>query len=205
MVISTKCPDNLILFDELLEYCKMSIQERQGSSKDFDPISGVELGGRDGGDQDRSQNRRGLPRALIENSSDLEQACVQQYANLRDGSIFPPFQCLPEENSISLEFYTTPDGFKYVPERHWCFLAEVIDVEFILRLRLFVRDKLGTTVPIAFHTEGRGTELVSEVQTGHTVAVLYALQHGFLDFTTGIRLEDCGAIKVSSSSPCLPP
>ena len=92
-----------------------------------------------------------------------------------------------------------------MPEKHWCFLAEVIDVEYILRLRLVVQDKSGTTVPIAFHTEGRGTEFASEVQPGQTVAVLYALQHGFLDFTTGIRLEHCREIKVRPSSLCLLP
>ena len=68
-----------------------------------------------------------------------------------------------------------------------------------MRLRLIVRDKSGNTVPIAFHTKDRGTELESEVQPRQTVAVLYALQHRFLDLTTGIRLEDSRNIKVSSS------
>lgn len=132
----------------------------------------------------------------IQTSAIFQQPLGRQSADFRNDRAFPPFWSLPEENSISLDFYTSPDGFNYFPERHWCFLAEVVSVEDFLRLRLIVRDKSGATVPIAFYTDGRGTEFADKVQPGNTVAILYAIQHGFLDFTTGIRLEDCSGIKV---------
>jgi hypothetical protein len=63
----------------------------------------------------------------------------------------------------------------YRPRKHWCFLAEIIDVEKFLRLRLIVKDKSGRTVPIAFYTDDRGLELdPSYAQEGFIVAILYA-------------------------------
>ncbi|KAI9782000.1 MAG: hypothetical protein M1839_005593 [Geoglossum umbratile] len=126
-----------------------------------------------------------------------EIAEVSQYADLRSEAAFPPFDDLPEENDISLEFYESEDGFSYRPCKHWCFLAEIIDVEKFLRLRLIVKDKTDRTVPIAFHTDDRGLELDPlYVQKGFTVAILYAEQHGFLDLSVGIRHENPTAIKI---------
>ena len=42
---------------------------------------------------------------------------TQQYATFRDEGIFPPFSSLPEEDSISFDFYTTLDGFNFIPEK----------------------------------------------------------------------------------------
>jgi len=121
-------------------------------------------------------------------------------ANLRDHKIFPPFSHLPDEKDIDLEFYNTLDGFRYVPTKHWCFLAEITDVEHFIRVRLLVRDKAGRELPVAFYTDGRGGEFArSQLRAGNTVAILYAQQHGFLDLTVGIRLEEESAIKVYTS------
>ncbi len=79
-----------------------------------------------------------------------------------------------------------------MPRKHWCFLAEIIDIESLFRVKLIVQDKAGVTVPVAFHTDGRGTEFAPSQL--HTVAILYAHQHSFLDLTIGIRQEEyCGA------------
>jgi len=144
-----------------------------------------------GGDEEQSLTN-------IQTSISPQQDPIRQSADFRSERIFPPFLSLPDDDSIDLDFYTSQDGFRYIPGRHWCFLAEVIGVESFVRLRLNVRDKSGTMVPIAFHTDGRGTEFEDKVQPGHTVTILYALQHGFLDLSTGIRLEDYSAIKVKS-------
>jgi hypothetical protein len=110
---------------------------------------------------------------------------------LRSKTAFPAFDGLPEENNVSLEFYESADGSSYRPRKHWCFLAEIIDVEKFLRLRLIVKDKSGRIVPIAFYTDDRGLELDPlYAQEGFTVAILYAEQHGFLDLSVGIRHED---------------
>lgn len=127
-----------------------------------------------------------------------ENPDVSQYADLRNETAFPLFDDLPEENDISLDFYESANGFSYRPRKHWCFLAEIIDIEKFLRLRLIVKDKADRKVPIAFYTGDRGLELnPSYVQEGFTVAILYAEQHGFLDLSVGIRHESPTAIKVN--------
>lgn len=119
------------------------------------------------------------------------------YADFRDELTFPTFDDLPDEDDVDLEYYDTVDGFSYSPWRHWCFLAEITDVELFTRVRLTVRDKAGTTVPVAFYTDGRGNEFApSQLQPGNTVAILYAHCHAFLDFTVGIRQEEYNLIKV---------
>jgi hypothetical protein len=76
-------------------------------------------------------------------------------------------------------------------------LAEIIDIELFVRVKLIVRDKAGASVPVSFHTDGRGTEFApSHMQSGYTVVILYAQQHGFLDLTTGIRQEEIDGVKV---------
>ncbi|KAI9163965.1 SET domain-containing protein [Paramyrothecium foliicola] len=115
-----------------------------------------------------------------------------KYADLRDESMFPSFESLPWENDLDLDYYNTHDGITYSPTKHWCLLAEIVDIEEFIRLRLLVRDKAGHEVIVAFYTDGRGTELRSQspLKRGHTIAILYPQQHGFLDMTIGIRVED---------------
>ncbi|RYP61730.1 hypothetical protein DL770_009731 [Monosporascus sp. CRB-9-2] len=126
-----------------------------------------------------------------------EKFAKQRYANFRNEETFPTFAGLPGENDIDLPFYDTVDGFTYTPRKHWCFLTEIMDVELFIRVRLIVKDKAGTMVPVAFHTDDRGTEFApSQLRPGYTVAILYAQQHDFLDLTTGIRQEQCDGIKV---------
>jgi hypothetical protein len=73
----------------------------------------------------------------------------------------------------------------------------VVEVSYIIRLTLLVRDKGGRQVPVYLYTDDRGKEpAVCGVQPGHTVAILYAHQHSFMDMSVGIRQEDIGTIKV---------
>jgi hypothetical protein len=121
----------------------------------------------------------------------------RQYANLRNEEAFPTFVGLPRGDDINLTFYNTVNGFNYTPRKHWCFLAEITDIEMFIRVKLIVRDKAGTAVPVAFYTDGRGIEFApSQLQPGYTVAILYAEQHDFLDCTTGIRQEEYYTVKV---------
>ncbi|KAL8356723.1 hypothetical protein RB601_001843 [Gaeumannomyces tritici] len=120
-----------------------------------------------------------------------------QHAGLRDEATFPSFNELPEENDLDLEFYESTNGFSYSPRKHWCFLAEIIDIENFLRLRLIVKDGAGHDAVVAFYTPDRGRELdPSCIRKGFTLAILYAEQHGFLDMSTGIRLEDPTVLKI---------
>lgn len=116
--------------------------------------------------------------------------------NFRGSRTFPTFADLPDENDLDLSFYETTDGFTYTPQKHWCFLAEIVGIENFIRVKLLVQDKSGFRVPVTFYTDDRGNEFAPQLQTGHTVAILYALQHGFLDMSVGIRLEECSGVKV---------
>jgi len=119
-----------------------------------------------------------------------------EYANLRDERIFPTFTLCPDENDIAFDFYT-PVNHVLRPNRHWCLLAEITNVEYFIRIRIITRDKSGEEFPIAFYLDDDAELDRSRFQVGRTVAILYPHQHGFLDMTTGIRQEEAGCVKVS--------
>ncbi|KAL2138078.1 hypothetical protein VTI28DRAFT_7496 [Corynascus sepedonium] len=120
-----------------------------------------------------------------------------EYADLRNDAMFPCFSELPGENEINLAFFESGDGFSYRPRKHWCFLAEIVDIQQFIRLRLVAKDKTGLEVPVSFYTPGRGSELDPLcLLKGSTLAVLYAEQHGFLDMTVGIRQEIPASVKI---------
>lgn len=128
------------------------------------------------------------------------QAANQQpvkYADFRTETTFPALSQLPVDFRFDVVFFKSINGSNYVPRKHWCFFAEITAIEILFRLTLIVRDKAGIPLPVAFHSQGRGEELPRELlREGYTVAIMYAKQHGFLDSTTGIRLEDSSLIKV---------
>ena len=121
---------------------------------------------------------------------------IEKYADFRNEETFPPFANLPEEHEINLSFYEISGNHVYKPRRHWCFLAEIFDVEGFIRLRLMVRDKRGVAAPVAFYADDKGAEFTHQARPGFTVAILYAHQHGFLDMTVGVRLEENSVCKV---------
>lgn len=113
---------------------------------------------------------------------------------LRNREIFPAFNGLPDERYVDLGFYRGGPG---QPNRHWCFLAEIVDFSFFTRLHMEIRDIDGRKVPLFFYTDGRGSELESaKIQSGYTVAILYAQQHAFMFDEPGIRHEDPARLKV---------
>ena len=119
------------------------------------------------------------------------------YQALQDPLAFPGFLSCPAEEDIDLQYYSSGDGYYFKPSRHWCLLAEIVDAVHFLRLRLNVRDRLGHVFPINFHLEGSEEPKVEQYITGHTIAILYPHQHGFLDMSTGIRQESMQSIQVS--------
>jgi hypothetical protein len=120
-----------------------------------------------------------------------------QPVDFRSRATFPGFIDLPDENEVDPEFYASSDGFTYRPRRHWLFLAEIVDFATLLRLQMDIKDVDGTTVPLFFYTDGRGSELAhSQVQKGYTVAILYAQRHAFVFSEPGIRHEEPTNIKV---------
>jgi hypothetical protein len=120
-----------------------------------------------------------------------------QPANLRNRATFPGFMDLPGKNVVDPDFYESSDMATSRPRRHWCFLAEIVDVTQFLRLQMEINDVDGRKVPLFFYTDGRGNELAPKlVKKGYTVAILYARRHEFKFDKPGIRHEDPGMIKV---------
>ncbi|KAI0528336.1 heterokaryon incompatibility protein-domain-containing protein [Xylaria digitata] len=117
--------------------------------------------------------------------------------NLRRRATFPGFIDLPDENAIDPEFYKSSNTGSYRPRRHWCFLGEIVDFATFIRLQMEIKDVDGTTIPLYFYTDGRGSELApARVQKGYTVAILYAERHQFMFSELGIRHEDPRMIKI---------
>ncbi|KAK0617771.1 hypothetical protein B0T17DRAFT_496265 [Bombardia bombarda] len=128
-----------------------------------------------------------------------------QLADLRNRTTFPNFNSLPHEYDIDDNFFSIVNNGSrmgsstYRPRRHWCFLAEITitDVGYFVRRNLHVTDRDGETVLLAFHTDGRGSEMDPWLlRQGYTVAILYAEYHQFAFSPPGIRLEDSGTIKI---------
>jgi hypothetical protein len=117
-----------------------------------------------------------------------------------DARYFPTFDECPDENYPDVDFYSLKYGHLLVPTRHWCLLAEITDVEYFFRLRLWTKDRSGKEFPISFYIEDNDRVLdLDRFQKGRTVAILYAEQHGFLDMTVGIRQESTSTIEVSQT------
>lgn len=118
-----------------------------------------------------------------------------------DERYFPIFDECPNENYPDMQFYTLQSGYLLVPTRHWCLLAEITEVEYFFRLRLWAKDRSGKEFPISFYIEEDERSLdLNQFQKGRTVAILYAEQHGFLDMTVGIRQESTSTIEVRQIS-----
>jgi hypothetical protein len=60
-----------------------------------------------------------------------------------------------------------------------------------------IQDITGVSIPLIFHTDGGGSEFVpSEVDTGCTVAILYANRSGFMHSDPAICLKESSNMKV---------
>lgn len=114
---------------------------------------------------------------------------------LRNSIKFPTFRDLPDENDVDPTYYDE-GPYRFAPRQHWCFLGEIVGSYGLCRALLRVKDKDGQVVTIGLYTDDRGQALVPQIKEGHTVAVLYGEQHGFLDMTVGIRVEEASIIKI---------
>ncbi|KAJ6126131.1 SET domain-containing protein [Penicillium samsonianum] len=112
---------------------------------------------------------------------------------LHNRATFPPFSSLPDDGGVDMGFYRGSDR----PQQHWCFLAEIVDFNFLARLHMKISDVDGRKIPLFFYTDDRGRELEpARLRRGYTVAILYAQQHAFIFDEPGIRHEDPARVKV---------
>lgn len=107
-------------------------------------------------------------------------------SDLRDGITFPCFPNCPHEKGGGLYlpvdftyFRVNPQNHRspalFSPARHWCFIGEVIDARYFLRLTLIVRDKDGNEVSVWFHDEDRGDRFVKGVQKPKAIETGYGM------------------------------
>ncbi|KAJ5742587.1 SET domain-containing protein [Penicillium nucicola] len=112
---------------------------------------------------------------------------------LHNRATFPSFSGLPDDRGVDTGFYRGSDQ----PHRHWCFLAEIVDFDFLTRLHMKISDVDGRKIPLCFYTDGQGRELEpARIRRGYTVAILYAQQHAFMFDEPGIRHEVPARMKV---------
>ncbi|KAJ5117804.1 SET domain-containing protein [Penicillium atrosanguineum] len=140
-----------------------------------------------------------VPNAL--GSTEFEDWLWKREASPRSGAqvglynraTFPAFSGLPEDRGVDMRLYRGSGQ----PRQHWCFLAEIVDFEFLARLHMEISDVDGRKIPLFFYTEGRGSELEpARLRRGYTIAILYAQQHAFMFDEPGIRQEDPARVKV---------
>lgn len=96
------------------------------------------------------------------------------YADLNDADFFPSWSDLP-----------------FSTDRHFCFLAEIQHCDGFLRYRTIVEDREGEEAVVAFYPDNYNDGFdFKQLKKGHTLAIMNALQHGFLDGTHGVRVEN---------------
>ncbi|SPO04399.1 uncharacterized protein DNG_07084 [Cephalotrichum gorgonifer] len=101
------------------------------------------------------------------------QAGTGSLSNLRNRWTFPIFDGLPDGNKRSLNFYKL-GGHGYMPQRHWAFLGEIIEITHRDGLKVRVRDVVGKCIPLS-SMPGTKPDL-SQVRKGYSIAILYAYQ-----------------------------
>ncbi|OCH85064.1 hypothetical protein OBBRIDRAFT_829124 [Obba rivulosa] len=118
--------------------------------------------------------------------------------DLRDKRAFPIFADCPYENKANTRYFISRGTGATLPRRHWCFFGEVVDFVVFGRLTIDARDTSGRIIRISFYDDNRGLRFVTndQVKKGYTVAVLYPLQHWFLDMSQGFRVEDVSKVMI---------
>ena len=112
---------------------------------------------------------------------------------------FPLFRDLPTDFDLHQEYYKEdPNTGFWIEACTWCFLGEITndDHSQFHRNRTVVRDRNGTeNIIVAFYPES-GSFDCNLLKKGHTICVMFAMQHYFLDGTRGLRMEDLDTITV---------
>ena len=113
---------------------------------------------------------------------------------------FPAFEDLGVDNALDLWYWKQSSFGCYEYAYTWCFVAEMVEVEIsqipFLRDRVHVRDRNGQdSIPVFFYPESGRFDL-QMLKRGHTICVMQAQQHYFLDMSIGLRIECLDTVKV---------
>ena len=116
------------------------------------------------------------------------------FTNLNDEDAFPPWMHLPDHGNRS-PYYYSPSG---TPKRHWCLLGEIQSFDPFIRYRTIIKDADDSRMVVAFYLDNYDAfDFSSKLKEGHTLAIMYAQQHTFLDGTFGVRVEEVDHFRVS--------
>ena len=136
---------------------------------------------------------RGGSTAQPRNSTDIMK-------NLR---YFPSFDDLGDENDLDDRYWMekNPKTRLWAQACTWCFLGEITNDETsqmpFWRNRVLVRDRNGKdNIPVSFYPDRGFPFNYRTLKKGHTLCVMLAEQHYFLDTTIGLRIESLDLVKV---------
>lgn len=117
---------------------------------------------------------------------------------------FPFFRDLPKDYELHQEYYMEdPNTGFWIEACMWCFLGEITNDDTsqmdFLRNRVVVQDRSGKdNITVAFYPEN-GSFDCKLLKKGHTICVMFALQHYFIDGSIGLRIESLDTI---TAIPC---
>ena len=111
-------------------------------------------------------------------------------------NFFPTFLNLPSDNSLDLKYYNDKLG---EPTKHWCLIAEIVEVVPHFRPMLKLKDKAGRVFLVTCYfdyEQGMPHEWTKHARKGNSLSIMYAEKHVSMDGQQGIRLEDVERVKV---------
>lgn len=146
----------------------------------------------------------------LEDSDDSATGEGLSYSDLRNRRTFLPYDKCPYPGDPpffrgSDSESDSEDGGKSEhkgPDRHWCFIGQIVANLSLGDVVLDVKDLNGRTVRVAFCYDNVVDIDLSRVRVGNVIAVLYAQKHDFkdgghfLEGSEGLRLENPGHVKV---------
>ncbi|RYP24228.1 hypothetical protein DL765_000723 [Monosporascus sp. GIB2] len=120
------------------------------------------------------------------------QAKPQSFKN-RD--FFPSFRDCPADEWDERFFQEDEPGIHC---KQWCLLGEIIEADTFLRPRIVAKDYKGDEFVVAFYPDDEGDmpRILKDFKVGNTIAVFYAVIHGFLDQTWGVRVENTNSVLI---------
>ncbi|KAJ8069382.1 hypothetical protein OCU04_003036 [Sclerotinia nivalis] len=113
-------------------------------------------------------------------------------------SIFPAFDDLPHERKENPDFYENVGTSTCRPRRHWCFLGEIMEFETRPPHKIQVEnvDGIRMEVKLILDTDAQGNSPApTQLQKGHTVAILYAQRCGD-DSEPEISLKNAALLQI---------
>ncbi|KAJ3073072.1 hypothetical protein HDU98_002278 [Podochytrium sp. JEL0797] len=117
-----------------------------------------------------------------------------------DSLHFPSFDSLPFHDTPDNVYQAADAEANTVPLRHWCFLAEIVDISFVDRPRLTIDIGNGETAVIESSSRAPPSTFAwTDLRKGFTIAILYAQRRLVSCGSMGIRADNLGHVLIFRS------